>query len=75
MGYALSPYRPRQAASTCGQDLWVKTSSERWQQPWYVTRDPLNDLPHLPVPILSSTSHKYLETLLPLLSPTQHAIR
>ena len=30
-------------------------------------------LPHLPVPTLSSTFHKYLETVLPLLSPTQHA--
>jgi carnitine O-acetyltransferase len=30
-------------------------------------------LPHLPVPTLSSTFHKYLETLIPLQSPAEHA--
>lgn len=31
-----------------------------------------SSLPHLPVPTLSSTFHKYLETLIPLHSPSSH---
>ena len=66
---ALAPARglhtsPRKQVTTANTANTANTS----HKPLYASQ---NNLPHLPIPTLSSTFHKYLETLQPLLTPTE----
>lgn len=45
------------------------TSADSHPKPLYASQP---SLPHLPVPTLSSTLHKYIETLQPLQTPEEH---
>ena len=55
------------AASRPNNGTWNSAPAPK---PLYAAQ---NELPHLPVPTLSSTFHKYLETLKPILTPEQLA--
>lgn len=64
----------RQISSTPSINMAPSTprpnASTQHSKPLYASQ---SSLPHLPVPTLSSTLHKYIETIQPLQTPSEHS--